>query len=336
MAPLLIDGRDFIKYGIITVLTTAFIFAGGVFYGYKSAFSFYLAGSDSEPLLLPVKTAAAGKVREPKVPETIVAGADIDVDQPDPVSAKDAVAGNNSATAQSEITTPVIIKQSSINEESDIVAAVVDTKADEAANRITETKKVEVSPGRIKPQQLQANNSQLDKSSGQRKDLKANVKSMDISTLTADELDKIKYSVQVGMYGRLANAENMVKQLQANDFDAYVSGFTNKKNETRYNVRFGYFPNKQTARSALKQYRQSRKADGYPVKFTADSVTRQSLDRLVKNRQPARYDLDENKTEPAAEEFESDDDKLSRADSINIEKMIEAHGKVSQTITATN
>jgi len=318
MAPLLIDGRDLIKYGIITVLTTAFIFAGGVFYGYKSASSFYLAGSDSEPLLLPVKTAAAGQVREPKVPATVVAGAEIDVDQPDPASAKHSVAGNNSDT------------------EPDIVAAVVDTKADEAANRITEMKKVKVLPGRIKPQQLQAKNSQSDKSSGQGKDLKANVKSMDISTLTADELDNIKYSVQVGMYGRLANAENMVKQLQANDFDAYVSGFTNKKNETRYNVRFGYFLNKQTARSALKQYRQSRKADGYLVKFTTDSVTRQSLDRLVKNRQPARYDLDENKTEPAAEELKSADDKLSRADSVNIEKMIEAHGKVSQTITATN
>jgi hypothetical protein len=138
------------------------------------------------------------------------------------------------------------------------------------------------------------------------------------------------------MYGRLANAENMVKQLQESDFDAYVSGFTNKKNETRYNVRFGYFLNKQTAKSALKQYRQSEKADGYLVKFTADSVTRQSTDRLVNNRQPAHYDLDENKTEPAAEESKSADDKLSRADGLNIENMIKSHGNVSQTITATN
>lgn len=336
MAPLLIDGRDLIKYGIITVLTTVFIFAGGVFYGFKSASSFYLAGSDSEPLLLPLKAAIADEVREPKVPETIVAGAEMDVDQPDPSSAKDGVVSNSPVTAQLEVTTPVLTKQPASKAGQDIVAVVVDTKADETADRITETKKLEVSPGQIKTEQLQAKNSQSDKSIDQRENLKSNVTSIDISTLTSDELDNIKYSVQVGMYGRLANAENMVKQLQENDFDAYVSGFTNKKNETRYNVRFGYFLNKQTANSALKQYRLSQKADGYLVKFNVDSMTKQSMDRLVKNRQPARYDIDESKTEPATKELKSTEDKLSRADSLNIENMIKTHGKVSQTITVTN
>ena len=336
MAPLLIDGRDLIKYGIITVLTTVFIFAGGVFYGYKSASSFYLAGSDSEPLLLPFKVAVADQVREPKVPETIVAGAEIDVDQPDPASAKGGVVSNSSVNAQVEVTAAAITKQPTIKAEQDSVAIDVDTKADEAADRGSETKKLEGSPGQTKPEQLQASNGQSDINIDQRNNLESNVTSMDVSTLTSDELENIKYSVQVGMYGRLANAENMVKQLQANDFDAYVSGFANKKNETRYNVRFGYFLDKGAAKSALKQYRQSQKADGYLVKFTADSVTKQSMESLAKNRQPAGYDLDENKTEPAAEELKSADEKLSRADSLNIENMIKTHGKVSQAITVTN
>jgi len=32
------------------------------------------------------------------------------------------------------------------------------------------------------------------------------------------------------MYGRLLNAENMMKMLQAQQYDAYVSDYSNKKN----------------------------------------------------------------------------------------------------------
>ena len=291
MAPLLIDGRELIKYGIITVLTTVFIFAGGVFYGYKSASSFYLAGSDSEPLMLPVKAAVADQIREPKVPETIVAGAEIDVDQPDSVSSRDGFAVNNDA-AKGVTAKPVIIKQSTMNAERDIVAVVVDTKSNEVSNKDAETIKVDVSPDQNRPQQIPVSQRHSDVSTG----LPDSFKAMEITSQTADELNDIKYSVQVGMYGRLENAENMVQKLQAKDFDAYVSDFTNKKNETRYNVRFGYFRDKRAAKSALRQYRQSQKADGYLVKFTADSMTKQSMHRLVKNRQPVGYDLNENKS----------------------------------------
>ena len=292
MAPLLIDGRDLIKYGIITVLTTVFTFAGGVFYGYKSASSFYLAGSDSEPLLLPVKAAVADQIREPKVPETIVAGAEIDVDQPDSVSSMDGFAGNNDDATKGVTAKPVIIKQSTMNAERDIVTVVVDTKSNEVSNKDAETIKVDVSPDQNRPQQIPINQRHSDVST----ELPDRLKAIDIYSLTPDELNDIKYSVQVGMYGRLANAKNMMQKLQAIDFDAYVSDFTNKKNETRYHVRFGYFRDKRAAKSALRQYRQSQKADGYLVKFTADSMTKQSMHRLVKNRQPVGYDLNENKS----------------------------------------
>ena len=77
------------------------------------------------------------------------------------------------------------------------------------------------------------------------------------------------------------------------------------------------------------------------MEFAADSVTSQGSNSLVKNRQPAsydvnKYDLDESKTEPPAEELSNADDKLSRADSLKIENMIKAHGKLGQPITTTN
>ena len=42
------------------------------------------------------------------------------------------------------------------------------------------------------------------------------------------------------------------------------------------------------------------------------------------------------KAEPAADELKSADDKLLRADSLNIENMTKVHGKLSQVIMATN
>jgi len=93
-----------------------------------------------------------------------------------------------------------------------------------------------------------------------------------VNRVSLDDLSKIKYSVQVGMYGRLLNAENMVKMLQAQQYDAYVSDYTNKKNEIRYNVRFGYFTDKKSAIARLKKFRAEQKSDGYLVKFSATNI----------------------------------------------------------------
>ena len=139
-----------IKYGFITVLTAVFIFAGGVLYGYNSASSFYLAGSDSKPLLLPVRAAVADQVRAPKLPQTIVAGAEIDVDQPDPAPINDGVVDNNPGAAHGKTTRPVSIEQVANNTGQDNVANVVASKAAAAVASDAEATAIEVSSLQIK------------------------------------------------------------------------------------------------------------------------------------------------------------------------------------------
>ena len=90
---------------------------------------------------------------------------------------------------------------------------------------------------------------------------------------TVDELEKIKYSVQVGVYGRLINAENMTRMLQAQQWDAYVSDYTNKKEELRYNVRLGYYTDKKTAIAALTEYKKSHKGEAYLVRLSVENMT---------------------------------------------------------------
>ena len=89
---------------------------------------------------------------------------------------------------------------------------------------------------------------------------------------TSDELRKIKFSIQVGIYGSLKNAKKMADKLQAKNLDAYVSRYLNKDKKERFNVRFGYFKNLKTANLALKNYRSMQQGDGYIVNFTEKGI----------------------------------------------------------------
>ncbi len=82
MAPILIDNRGQIKLGLISVLITVIVFAAGFLSGYQQATTFYAAGNEVEILALPVPAVLLETDVEPQLPDIIVAGADIDVDQP--------------------------------------------------------------------------------------------------------------------------------------------------------------------------------------------------------------------------------------------------------------
>ncbi len=83
----------------------------------------------------------------------------------------------------------------------------------------------------------------------------------------------VKFSIQAGLYGSLSNAEKAAMQLQAENYDAYVSEYVNKKNQVRYNVRIGYFVDKQSALPTLYAIRKKKKSDAYLVQFSAEATT---------------------------------------------------------------
>jgi len=92
------------------------------------------------------------------------------------------------------------------------------------------------------------------------------------TSFALENRDDIKYSIQAGVYGRLSNAENAMEQLKADKFDAYVSEYTNKNHEIRYNVRLGYFVDKKSALPTLYRFRKEKNSEAYLVKFSADAV----------------------------------------------------------------
>jgi len=265
MAPILIDNRGLIKLGLISLLTMFVVFSAGYFSGYQKATVFYAMANELEVLDLPEQSIKDISNADLQLPEMIVAGEEIDVDQ------------------------PVIIDLSQTQNKSSNMVDTVDEQPE-----VTEIKKpvelVEMSNGDV---QIDIDKENVDKLPSKT--------TAEVSSLTEFELSGIKYSAQVGMYGSLINAENMVKLLQLKKFNAYVADYTNKKNEVRYNVRFGYFVDKKTAIAALKRYKKVEKGDGYLVKFSVDNIVKLADKNNIKLVVPAKIiDKTESLDNPSA------------------------------------
>jgi cell division septation protein DedD len=101
---------------------------------------------------------------------------------------------------------------------------------------------------------------------------------------------EIKYSIQVAVYGQLANAGSMMEKLRAKGIDAYVTYSVNKNNKKWFNVRFGRFKDKRSAQKALQSYIKQHKGDGYLVNYSTKNLIdltkpeniRKSLDTIKK------------------------------------------------------
>lgn len=111
----------------------------------------------------------------------------------------------------------------------------------------------------------------------------AALKSPNGISFTLENVDEIKYSIQVGVYGQLSNAEKITKKLKAEKFDAYVSTYINGNSEIRYNVRLGYFVDKKSALPTLHYFRDAKKSEAYLVKFSADTMINVMTEEFVAN-----------------------------------------------------
>jgi len=329
MAPILIDTRDLIKFGLISVLTTVIVFAAGFLGGYQQATTFYATDSVVETLALPVQAVFLESDVEPQLPDTIVAGAEIDVDQP-PVE----------STASTK-NSPVKLKASASSNKEKVNKTK--TKKATASNKLASLEPTSSEPASSEKTGKPSNKVSSDNKSSINKNNQASIKEsikeavtsnsfqnesgkfaaakepdlIVVASLTPAELNKIKYSIQVGMYRRLINAENMMRMLQAQHLDAYVSDYISKNNENRFNVRFGYFADKKSAKTALKNYKNIQKGDGYLVNFSVESITK--LADAMELKEPTTTEEAEKKRSPATEPLKNTGDKVSQADVVSLQ-----------------
>lgn len=313
MAPILIDNRGLIKLGLFSVLTTVIVFAAGFFSGYQQATTFYATGSEIETLALPVQTVLLEGDVEPQLPDTIVAGADIDVDQPQVESKTNT---KNSAVESKPSTSSNIekVNKTKTNVTPVSTKLVSLEQASKPNNKVSSDNKNIINKNNqfsIKEAvtSISFQNESDESAATTKPDL------MVVASLTPAELNNIKFSIQVGIFGRLINAESMMRMLQAQHLDAYVSDYISKKNENRYNVRFGYFVDKKSALSALKNYKNKQKGDGYLVNFSVENITK--LADAMDLKQSTTTEETEEKPSPATAPLETIGDKVSQTDVVS-------------------
>jgi cell division protein FtsN len=311
MAPLLIDSRDLLKFGFLTVLVTISVFAGGFIMGHQQAAGFYQASSDIRPLSLPEPAITVESNVNSRVPSIIEAGEEIDVDQPETMT---------SASKESNNLMPGSVKSAVAVAEASVDEKEIHASQKSVASNITVSPKGELATG-LNSDKSTAEIQSATSSSPKAVSVKSNVGSAEVlivSIFTSDELSKIKYSIQVGMYGRLFNAENMMSLLQAQKYDAYVTDYTNKKNEIRYNVRFGYFSDKKSALETLAEFKTSQKGDGYLVKFSSDNIVKiagvADIEKIADV--PVHNNETDNRVTPVTVPSASNQDKVSQADTL--------------------
>lgn len=307
MAPLLIDGRDLFKLVLVLVVAVIAVFASGILVGHQRAATFYQAGIDVHPLPLPERTKVADNVFGSQQPSDIEAGEFIDVDHPESAA--------KSVTRDTEL--PVMTYASemtaAIQEADKAVPAPAKIIKQQKSGVITE---VEMS---IPLKQQSDNEKRKNSANAEQYTTSVQTKKDNahaVLSLRMDDLDEAKYSIQVGMYGRLINAENMMKMLQVEQYEAYITDYTNKKNETRYNVRFGYFPDRRSALASLEKFKNDSKGDGYLVRFSADNIVNlaDAADAGKAGSPQVQVEEHEKSAKPAEPPSVITTDKISQAD----------------------
>lgn len=73
------------------------------------------------------------------------------------------------------------------------------------------------------------------------------------------------YSVQAGLFGSRKNALKYIDKLKASGFEAYLNEYLASDGVMRYNVRFGYFPDRKTGESRLADFKTQFTTPAYLV-----------------------------------------------------------------------
>lgn len=235
MAPVLLDQRRILLIASAFLLGMILAFAGGYFAGYHKAGA-RPSSVERLDLALPKPVTADPEQLEAVVPEQIEPGADIDVDAPEqPQSA----AASTTPVASAAPARPPEPKPETATQQAPAATPVMDPPASASAPVEASESAAEAAV----PEQL------ADDASAQ----------------------SARYSIQVAIYGSQENAERHVEQLAAQNLSAYLDEYKNNNDETRYNVRFGYFASRASAVTALEIWQQQTpdsKTTGYVVRLS--------------------------------------------------------------------
>ena len=269
MAPLLLDHRSLFRAGLYLGLCGVLIFFGGYYTGYqKAAQNGDIAMSRTMALALPGAALADASEFEPQVPATTEPGVDIDVDSPgnhvaamthshdiDTDATRPGVVSEQShaSTVDNQVQAVALQKETAVSNNNAIEPAISSSKnASESASIVnkveTEKPDLQLASLKVTPEVLESTDDAM---------------SLQNQVIDTADANSARYTIQVGMYADMGNAERRVSELEEQQLSAYIDTYTNKQDKERFNVRFGYFNSMSSARKALAVYEKQFSGSGY-------------------------------------------------------------------------
>jgi cell division protein FtsN len=261
MAPVLLDQQSIFKAGIAITLAMCMVY----FIGYSMGFNKAGAGRNMEfnksvALALPKPAHADTAEYEPYTPRQLLPGASIDVDSPDPAAAenegnvrpasRDSNVGGNVESVIELATTR--IEPTAGN---DSPAPHENHQLQLASTGITPVFSYEAGSEAVVIKQADDSNSTV---------VGADTEQFVLDTSTAEEA---LYTIQVGVFADSENALRRKSELESQRLNAYISEYKNRRDELRFNVRFGYFNNRSSAIAALESFQHNMSGDGYVTRI---------------------------------------------------------------------
>jgi cell division protein FtsN len=269
MAPLLLDHHSLFRAGLYLGLCGVLIFFGGYYTGYqKAAQNGDIAMSRTMALALPGAALADASEFEPQVPAATEPGADIDVDSPDNHVAE----MMHSHDIDTDDTKPGVVSEHS---KPSSVANKIEAVAMQQETAVTNNQVIEPSAhsamdtpnssSTVTEVETDTSALQLASLTVTPEVLESTDESMTLQNQVIDTADagSARYTIQVGMYADMGNAERRVAELEQQQLSAYIDAYTNKQDKERFNVRFGYFNSMSSARKALAMYESQLSGSGY-------------------------------------------------------------------------
>ena len=266
MKPVLLDQRSILKAGMTICAAMLVVFFSGYTIGlHKAEFSSGMGLNKTIALALPRPAHADTSEYEPHEPEAQLPGADIDVDSPEITTAE--VGSRKPAAAQAdtaETEVETVIQQTTRVIEN---PATTGGSADEASPQLQMASLAIAHdvPGADSMASVIDGTDVKQQKPAEEQNAKTDFDPAGIfDTASADDA---RYTIQVGVFADSENAQRRKSALEAQQLSAYVQEYMNKRNETRFNVRFGYFTNKSSALSALNSFEQTMSGSGYVTRI---------------------------------------------------------------------
>ena len=265
MKPVLLDQKSIFRAGITISLSMLVVFFSGYYIGQQKADSGKGMGlNKTMALALPGPAHADTAEFEPHIPQAQMPGAYIDVD-----SAEETAAGINSKeqadtqvhSAGAEIETVIIETTSKIEKPavSDVSAVQVDQQLHLASLAITPD--IFKTGNTADVTNVTHDNPIIDGHDQRRSgSFESGSQAETMDTANAEDA---RYTIQVGVFADSENAMRKKSELESQKLSAYIDEYTNKRDELRFNVRFGYFKDKSSAVTALSIFQQNASGSGY-------------------------------------------------------------------------